>query len=85
MPCLKKMHGSPRSGVNRSKGRFGPSRSIALSVSFKNTNWSKEGSPLGNILKKKKVFFFTVIYCYQIPWLFKAKLKICNSKPTLLF
>lgn len=83
MPCLRKMHRSQRVGVKRAKERFGPSCSLALSVSFKNANWSKEGSPFGNTLKKKKNF--TVIYYYQIPWLFKAKLNIYNSKPTLLF
>lgn len=51
MPRLKKMHESLRSGVNGAKGRFGPSR-IALSGSFKNANWSKEGSAFGNMLKK---------------------------------
>ena len=80
MPCLKKMYGSLRSGVNGAKGRFGPSCSVALSVSFKNANWSKDGSPFGNTLKKK----CTVICCYQIPWLFKAKLKIYNSKLNML-
>lgn len=51
MPRLKKMHGSLRSGVNGAKGRSGPSR-VALSGSFKNANWSKEGSAFGNTLKK---------------------------------
>lgn len=51
MPCLKNMHGSLRSGVNGAKGRFGPS-CIALCVSFKNANCSKEGRAFGNMFKK---------------------------------
>lgn len=51
MPCLKKMHVSLRSEVNGAKGRLGPSCSMALSVSFNDANWSKEGSPFGNTLK----------------------------------
>lgn len=41
MRDLKKMHGSLSSGVNGAKGGFGPSCSIALSISFKNAKWSK--------------------------------------------
>lgn len=62
MPCLRKMHGSQRIGVKGAKERFGPSCSIALSVSFKNANWSKEGSPFGNTLKKtKKIYRYLLL------------------------
>lgn len=85
MPCLKKMHGSLRSGVNGAKGGLGPSCGIAVSVSFKSVNWSEEGSPLENTFKKNPSNFQTVIYHRQISWLCKPKLKIYNGKTTLLF
>lgn len=61
MPCLKTMHGSLRSGVNGAKGRFGPSCSIALSVSFKNANCSKAGSPFGCTFKKEIKKFYSYL------------------------
>lgn len=60
MCCLKEMHGSLRNGVNRAKGRFGTSCSIALSVSFRNAGWSKEGSPFGSTLKKANLQLSTI-------------------------
>lgn len=72
------MHGSLRSGVSGAQGGLGPSYGSAVSVSFKSVNWSKEGSPLGNTLKKRKA---SAVICHnQISSLFKPKLKFYNSK-----
>lgn len=39
--CVVRDAWVPEKWSNRAKGRFGTSRSIALSVSFRNADWSK--------------------------------------------